>query len=95
MTFGVKSKVGLEHVAARVWGFSERTDVDEACDWPAARLAEGQLGCVSSEMTVLQMAWSGRLRSLGGGSILEAPGRLVLIEDYVAISTLIGERQQR
>lgn len=53
MTFRVKSKAGLEHVAARVWGFSARTDVDGACDWPAARLVEGQLGCVSSEMTVL------------------------------------------
>jgi hypothetical protein len=41
------------------------------------------------------MAWSGRLRSLRGGNILEAPGRLVLIEDHVTISTLIRERQQR
>lgn len=40
----MKSKVGLEHVAACVWGFSERTDVDGACDWPAARLAGGQVG---------------------------------------------------
>lgn len=29
--------------------------------------------------------WSERLKSHGGGSVPEAPGRLVLIEDQVAL----------
>lgn len=76
MNLQVKSKVGLEHIAPRVWGFSKGTDVDGACDWPAARLAEGQIGLCELKDSTSPDGWSGRLRrSHGGGAsqrLLEA-----------------------
>lgn len=76
MNLQVKSKVGLEYMTPRVGGFSEGTDVDGACDWPAARLAEGQNGLCELRDGTSPDGWSGRLRrSHGRGasqSLLEA-----------------------
>lgn len=67
MDLQVESKVGLEHMASRVWGFSEGADVTGACDWPAARLAEGQIGLCELRDGTSPDGWSGRLRTSHGG----------------------------
>lgn len=86
MNLQVKSKVGLEYMTPRVGTFSEGTDVDGACDWPAARLAEGQIGLCELRdghfprwlvRKVEEEPWKRRFP--------EPPRSVVLIEDQVAL----------